>query len=456
MTDYRTSRLFTGQKGPEGAPEVFIDPNTLSKDGTAALGSLNFTNSAKYMAYTLAQSGSDWQEVYVMDVAGKKLLSDKLDFIKFSGISWKGEDGFYYSRYPAPDEKSKLSKQNENHKVYFHKLGTPQSSDLLIYEDKQNPKRLIFASTSDDERFLFITKSEGTSGSEIWVKDLVANGDFKLLVKGFENEAQAIDNDGDRILVRTNINAPNYQVVSIDPNAPSQDKWTIVIPTRTKLLQSVSTAGGKLFLGYLEDASSRVYQTSYKGVLERNVNLPGIGTVSGFDGEKKDKEVYFSYTSFNSPPVIYRYTIANGKTSIFKRTEVKINPDNYTTIQSFFTSKDGANVPMFITYKKGIQLTGTNPTLIYGYGGFNVAMTPGFSISNAFFLEQGGVYVVVNLRGGNEYGEEWHKQGMLQNKQNVFNDLIAAAEWLIEKNILILQSLQSPAEVMADYLLEQQ
>ena len=420
------------QAGLNGAPEVFIDPNTMSKDGTAAVSTPAFSKNKKYAAYLIAQSGSDWQEGHLMDAATKKVLDDKIQWIKFSGISWKGEDGFYYSRYPQPDEKSMMSKQNQFHKVYYHKIGTPQSSDVLVYEDASHPLRNVYAGVTEDESFLIINTTEGTSGSEIWIKNLKNDQkDFSLLIKGFDTEASVVDNDGDRLLVKTNADAPNYKVVSIDPKNPSKENWQTIIPTRTKLLLNVGTAGNKLFLTYLEDASSRVYQTNYKGILEREIKLPGIGTASGFGGNRDDNELFYSYTSFNYPPAIFHYTISSGQTELFRRAEAKINADNYITVQSFFTSKDGAKVPMFITYKKGLKLDGNNPTLVTGYGGFNIPSTPGFSISNAFFLEQGGVYVLVNLRGGNEYGEAWHKAGMLQNKQNVFNDFIGAAEFLI-------------------------
>lgn len=421
------------QPGLNGTPEIFIDPNKMSKDGTAAVSTPSFTKNKKYAAYMIAQAGSDWQEAYVMDVATKKVLDDKIQWIKFSGLSWKGDDGFYYSRYPEADETKKMTNQNQNQKLYYHKLGTPQSEDVLIYEDKEHPLRSVGGGLTEDERFLLIHQSEGTSGSQIWVKDMKnPNSSFILLIKGFDTNAGVIDNDGDRLLVRTNADAPNYKVVSIDPKNPSKENWQTIILTRTNFLQSVGTAGGKLFLTYLEDASSRVYQTNYKGVLEREIKLPGIGTAGGFDGNREDNELFYTYSSFNYPPAIFHYTISNGQTELFRKAEAKINADNYQTVQSFFTSKDGAKVPMFITYKKGLKLNGNNPTLIYGYGGFNIPSTPGFSISNAFFLEQGGVYVLVNLRGGNEYGEAWHKAGMLQNKQNVFNDFIGAAEFLIK------------------------
>ena len=415
------------QKGLDAQPEIFIDPNTFSKDGTVALAGIYFTSNAKYCAYQTAQAGSDWEEATIMEVATKKILADKIQWIKFSGISWKGNEGFYYSRYPESAEKDKLKNQNRFHSVYYHTLGTDQSKDYIVHQDKEHPLRNITAGLTEDERFLILSISEGTSGDEVLVEDLYKSVEDKkppyLLIKGFNTEASVIDNDGNRILVRTNADAPNYKVVSIDPEKPAKENWITIIPERTKFLQHAGTAGGKLLLTYLEDASSWVYQCTYKG----------IGTAGGFGGDKDDKEFFYSFSSYNYPPTIFRYDIATGKSVLFRKTEVKVNTADYRTQQIFFTSKDGTKVPMFITYKKGLRLNGNNPVLLYGYGGFNIPQTPGFSISNAFFLEQGGVYAVVNLRGGNEYGEEWHKKGMLLNKQNVFDDFIAAAEFLIEQ-----------------------
>lgn len=424
------------QQGLDAEPEVFIDPNKLSKDGTASISVPSFSKNNKYAVYLQAQSGSDWEVAHVMNVAGKSLLKDELKFIKFSGTSWKDDEGFYYSRYPQTDDKEKLTVQNQNHKVYFHKIGTPQSEDVLIYEDREHPLRVIGAWLTEDEHFLIVSKSEGTSGSEIWVKNMQKNSaknDFTLLVKGFDTESSVIDNDGDKLLVRTNAVAPNYKVVLIDPQKPARTNWETVIPERKELLESVGTAGGKLFLSYLQDASSRVYQTDYKGYHAKQIELPGIGSAAGFNAHKKDKELFYSYSSYDHPASIYRYNIEKGTSTLFRKSEAKVNAENYQTVQSFCISKDGTKVPMFITYKKGIKLDGNNPVLMYGYGGFNVPLTPGFSISFAFFLEHGGVLAVVNLRGGNEYGEEWHKEGMLQNKQNVFDDFIAAAQFLIDK-----------------------
>ena len=422
------------QKGLKAETEVFIDPNTMSKDGTAAIGTPSFSKNKKYAVYLEAQAGSDWQVAHVMNVKDKSLLKDEIKFIKFSGTSWKGDDGFYYSRYPAPDEINKLTTQNQFHKVYYHQLGTPQSEDELIYEDKDHPLRTVAAGLTEDEHFLMLSKSEGTSGTELWVKNMkstFSNG-FILLVKGFDTDAGFIDNDGDQLLVLTNDEAPNYKVVLIDPKNPAKENWKTVIPERKELLEGVGTAGGKLFISYLQNASSKIYQSDYKGHLEHEIKLPAIGSAGGFNGNKEDKEIFYSFSSFNYPPTIFRYNIVTGKTDLFRKSEVKVNTVDYETIQSFFTSKDGTKVPLFITFKKGLKRDGNNPVLLYGYGGFNIPMTPAFSISNAFFIEQGGVFVVVNLRGGNEYGEAWHKGGMLQNKQNVFDDFIGAAQYLID------------------------
>jgi prolyl oligopeptidase len=419
------------QQGLDAAPEVFIDPNTMSADGTAVPGVPVFTKSARYCAYLQSQSGSDWQEAYVMDVANKKLLADKLEWIKFSSIAWKGEEGFYYSRYPVADADNKLSGKNEYHKIYFHRLGTTQAQDQLVYEDNAHPLRNVYASVTEDERYLVLNLSEGTSGTEIWVKDLVTNKEFVRLLKGFEHEASVVESTGSRLLVFTNADAPNYRIVSISPSQPDKENWQEIVPAKNHLLSAVGSAGGKLFLTYLENASSRVYQHNLSGSLERSIALPGIGSTSGFDGLSSDKELFYGFTSFNTPNTIYRYDIATGKTTLFRKPELNFDTDAIVTEQVFFTSKDGTQVPMFVSYKKGLVKNGKNPTLVYGYGGFNIPLTPSFSIANAFFIEQGGVYVQVSLRGGSEYGENWHKAGMLQNKQHVFNDAIAAAEYLV-------------------------
>jgi len=424
---YRTKDLKAG-------PEVFLDPNTLSKEGIVALNGLSFSKSGKLLAYSLSKAGSDWTEIFLMDVESKKLLSDKIEWTKFGGAAWIGEEGFYYSAYDKPDEKSKLSKANEFQKVYYHKIGTAQSEDQLVYEDKEHPKRYFGCGLTEDERFLILSISEGTSGAEIWVRDLkdAAQTGFSLLVKGFDTQSNVVENDGDKLLVKTNYQSPNFRVVAIDPKNPARENWKTIIPEQKEVLLGVGTGGGNLFTNYLKDASSRVYQYDYNGKQIREIKLPGIGSAGGFGAEKEDKEFYYSYSSFATPPAIYKYDIASGKSELYKTTEINMSTADIVTEQIFFTSKDGTKVPMFLTYKKGIKKDGSNPVLLYGYGGFNIPMTPGFSVSNAFFVEQGGIYVVVNLRGGNEYGEEWHKGGMLLNKQNVFDDFIGAAEYLIK------------------------
>lgn len=424
------------QKGFRGKPEEFLNPNTLNKEGIAAVGSTNFSKSGKYFSYTVAVAGSDWQEGYVMETATKKLLKDKIQWTKFGSFSWKGDEGFYYSGYDAPDEKTKLSQQNQFNKVYYHKLGTDQKDDILIYEDKEHPLRYNSAGLTEDNRFLILFVSEGTSGAELWYWDTKhpSQTKFKLLIPGFSTEPDLIDNDKDMLLVRTNDGAPNYKVVLIDPENLAKEKWKTIIPEREEALQSVGTAGGYLFASYLKDASTKVYQYTYDGKLVREIKLPGIGTASGFGGEKGDKELFYTFSSFSTPPSIYRFNIANGTSALFRKTEVKLKTDEFVTEQLFFTSKDGTKVPMFLTYKKGMVRNSQNPVLIYGYGGFNIPVTPGFGISNAFFIEQGGIYVSVTLRGGSEYGEKWHKAGMLENKQNVFDDFIGAAEFLVKEN----------------------
>lgn len=423
------------QKGLDGKADVFLDPNKLSKDGTAAVGSISFSKGSGYMAYLVAQSGSDWQVAELMDVRDGKRLEDKIDFIKFSELSWKGDEGFYYSRYPVPDEKEKLTGQNRFHKVYFHKIGTPQSKDELIYEDNNHPMRIVSAGVTEDGRFLMLSISEGTSGSELLVKDLKNNQkDFTLLIKGFSGENSFVDNDGDKIIVRTNQDAPNYRLVLIDPAHPDKSHWKTIVPEQTEMLENAGTGGGKLFLTYLKDASSRIYQASYDGSIEHAIELPGIGSAVGFDAKRGDKEIFYIFSSYNYPVTIFKYDIAAGKNTLYRKSDLKLRTDNLEVKQLFFTSKDGTRVPMFVTYKKGMKPDGNNPVLLYGYGGFNIALTPSFSVSNAFFVQQGGVYAVVNLRGGNEYGEAWHKAGMLQNKQHVFDDMISAAEFLVKEN----------------------
>lgn len=428
----QNQNIWYRQKQLTGKPELFLDPNKLSDDGTVSLGTFRFDKSGKYMAYSIQRAGSDWQEGYVMNVNTKEVLQDKLEFLKFTGFSWKGDDGFYYSRYPEPNEGDNLKGKNLFQAVYFHKLGTPQSEDKLIYVDNKNPQRFARVFVTEDERFLVLNTSEGTSGVEIWVMEFNGeNRDFKLLIPGFETQANVIDNIGAKLLVRTNDGAPNYRLVLIDPSNPHKDNWETVIPEQKQVLQSVGTGGGYLFPSYLKDASTKVYQYSYDGKMIREIKLPGIGSAGGFGANKEDKEFFYTFNSYNYPTTIFKYNISTGASTLYKKAEVNFNPTDFEVKQVFVPSKDGTKVPVFLTYKKGLQLNGKNTVLMYGYGGFNIAETPGFNVSNLFFLEQGGVYAHVVLRGGSEYGEEWHKAGMLENKQNVFDDFISVAEWLI-------------------------
>jgi prolyl oligopeptidase len=424
------------QKGLNGKPEVLLDPNKLSADGTVAIQATAFSKTQKFFAYAVSASGSDWQEIYVMDLAGRKLLNEKLEYVKFTGISWAGDDGFYYSGYDRPkDEKTKFSAKTEFQKVFYHKIGTAQTADKLIYEDKEHPLRYVGGGLTEDERFLVLSISEGTDGSEIKVKDLKDKNaaGFITIVPGFKTNANVIDNIGGNILLQTNSDAPKYKVVLLDPHNPAATNWKTVIPEQKEPLEGVSTGGGKVFASYLKDACTEVNQYTPEGKLEHKLQLPGVGTASGFGCKKEDNFFFYTFTSFTYPATTFKYDIKTGKSELYKKPDVKFDPEVFETKQVFYPSKDGTKVPMFITYKKGMKLDAANPTLLYAYGGFNINITPAFSVANMVFIENGGVYCVANLRGGGEYGEEWHKAGMLQNKQNVFDDFISAAEYLIRE-----------------------
>jgi prolyl oligopeptidase len=429
------------QKGLNAEPEVFLDPNTLSADGTVALSGITFSKDHKYAAYTVSESGSDWQQIFVMEVATKKLLSDEVKWVKFSNASWRS-NGYYYSRYDAPAKGKEFSTQNQYQKVYYHTLGTAQEKDELVFEDKEHPLRYFFAQVTDDERYVIVYASEGTHGTELYAKDMDTNSQgFQLICKGFENNYSVIDNVGNKLLVHTDYGAPNYRLVSIDPRQTHSSSWKTIIPEKPELLEGVNSAGGKLFASYLKDASSKVYQLSIDGKTENEIKLPAIGSAGGFSGEKTDKELFYTFTSFTYPTTIYRYTIATGKSEVFRKSEVKFSIDDYVTKQIFYTSKDGTKVPMFIVHKKGLVMDGNNPTYLYAYGGFNISLTPSFSAKMMVFLENGGIYAMPNLRGGGEYGENWHKGGMLEKKQNVFDDFIGAAEYLIKEKYTSSQKL---------------
>jgi prolyl oligopeptidase len=424
------------QKGLEGTPEVLIDPNAWSADGTARLAAFAPSKDAKYAVYGISKSGSDWQEYKVMELATKKTLSDSIEWVKVSGVAWHG-DGFYYSRYPKPAAGQEKASINEHHQVYFHKIGTPQSADLLVYEDKDNPQRFHLLDTTEDERFAILTISDrgkGKNGNAVFVRDL-AKGDktFRPVVEQIGDDTyNVIDNVGEKLLVVTNHEAPNERVVLIDPARPVKSAWTTVLAERPEPLQGAGTAGGKLFATYLKDVTTKAYVYSLDGKLENEITLPGPGIAGGFGGQRDDTVVFYSYNSLNTPPTIYRYDIPSKKSATFREPKVPgYDPARYETKQVFYTSKDGTKVPMFLVHKKGLKLDGNNPTLLYGYGGFNVVQSPTFSAARLALLEQGFVYANANLRGGGEYGETWHQAGTKLKKQNVFDDFIAAAEWLI-------------------------
>ncbi|MCW0484036.1 prolyl oligopeptidase family serine peptidase [Gaoshiqia sediminis] len=418
----------------EGEPSVLLDPNTLSEDGTVALSSIEISEDGKYLVYSIARSGSDWNEVFVKNIETGEMLPDHIVWVKFSGLSWY-DGGFFYSAYDAPEAGSELSKSNEYQKVFYHKLGTPQVEDQLIAEDSTRPKRMFGAGVTDDKRFLTLTMSETTHGNALSVKDLSkAGAEFVPFMESFDYEFNVVDNVGDDLFILTNYQAPKYRLVKININRPQEKDWTEIIPEKENVLQSVSFVAGKIVVDYMKDARSEVEVYAYDGTFEYTIQLPGVGSAGAFSGKKDENLAFYSYTSFNTPGEIYQYDFAKKESSLYFRPEVKFNPDDYQVKQEFYQSKDGTRVPLFIVHKKGIELNGQNPALLYGYGGFNISLTPSFSSTRMVFLENGGVLAVANLRGGGEYGEEWHKAGTKLQKQNVFDDFIAAAEYLIAEN----------------------
>ncbi|RYY18310.1 MAG: S9 family peptidase [Cytophagaceae bacterium] len=423
---------------PKGQPlesaVVLLDPNKFSADGTTALAGMHFSNDHRYLAYATSGGGSDWQKVHLLDMQTRQLLPDELDWVKVSGVSWAGK-GFYYSGYDAPKAgENSLAGKNEYHKVYYHQLGTPQSQDKLVYEDKTKALGFRIAGATDDERFLFLSLTDSKAdGNKLLVRDLKDPKQATTWVTvqtSYEFDTSVIGNVGGELLVYTNDHAPNFKVVRIDPKKPQPASWKTVIPEAPEKLESVSQAAGTLLATYLHDASSQVKVYAEDGGYKYDVELPAIGTAAGFGGRRTDKDLYYAFTSFTYPTTIYKYDPATNQSTVFKAPKVDVNPAEYLTTQVFYASKDGTKIPMFITHKKGLKLTGKNPTYLYAYGGFNVSLTPGFSAARMLWLENGGVLAIPNLRGGGEYGEAWHKAGMTPNKQNVFDDFIAAAEYL--------------------------
>lgn len=420
------------QVGDNGTPEMFLDPNHFSAEGTTSLQGIDFTKNGDLAAYQISEGGSDWRKVIVIKTSDKSVVGDTLIDVKFSGLAWKGTYGFYYSSYDKPKAGSQLSGLTQYHKLFYHKLGTPQSTDKLIFGGDKTPRRYIGAYLTEDERFLVITAATSTTGNELYIQDLSKPGSQIVnVVDNFDNQHSVLDNVGSKLYIITNIYSPNFKIVTVDAENPSITHWKNLIP-ETKNVLSASTAGGKIFAEYLKDATSFVQQYDMSGKLERTITLPSVGTATGFGAKKEEKETYYTFTSYVYPSTIFKLDIASGQSTVYKKSGVKFDPELYESKQVFYTSKDKTKIPMIITYKKGTVLNGENPLMLYAYGGFGVSLTPAFSTSNIILLEHGGIYAVPNLRGGGEYGETWHRKGIKMKKQNVFDDFIAAAEYLIK------------------------
>ncbi|MBP7182245.1 MAG: S9 family peptidase, partial [Flavobacterium sp.] len=417
------------RKDAKGTETIFLDPNTFSKDGTTSLGGLDFSKDGSKVAYSISEGGSDWRKVIVMDVISKKIIEDTIVDVKFSGVSWKGNEGFYYSSYDKP-KGSELSAKTDQHKLYFHKLGTAQKDDIVIFGADQK-RRYVGGGVTEDDRYLVITAANSTYGNELYVKDLTKpNSPIVTIVDNFKSDNNIIENEGEKLFIETDWNAPNKRIVTVDVNNPKPENWKDFIPETENVL-SPSTGGGYFFANYMKDAVSVVKQYDYSGKLVREIKLPGVGTAGGFGGKKKEKILYYSFTNYITPGSIFSFEPKTGTSEVYQKPKVDFKSEQYESKQVFYTSKDGTKIPMVITHKKGLKLDGKNPTMLYGYGGFNVSLTPSFSIANAVWMENGGVYAVPNLRGGGEYGKKWHDAGTKMQKQNVFDDFIAAAEYLI-------------------------
>jgi prolyl oligopeptidase len=418
----------------DGKEEVFLDPNTFSKNGTISLGGLNFSKNGELAAYSISEGGSDWRKIIVIHTETKKIIEDTLIDVKFSGISWYRNEGFYYSSYDKP-KGSQLTAKTDQHKLYYHKLGTKQEKDILVFgESKEEKHRYVGGYVSEDNNYLFISASVSTSGNKLFIKNL-SNPSSKIetIIGNTDSDTYVIDNVGSKLYLVTNLNAPNQKIVTVEASNPLPENWKDFI-SETKQVLSPSKGGGYFFIEYMVDAVSKVKQYDYDGKFIRDITLPGVGNAGGFGGKKEDKIDYYSFTNYNTPSSIYKFNIETGESELYWKPSIDFNSDAYESKQIFYTSKDGTKVPMIITHKKGIKLNGKNPTILYGYGGFNISLNPSFSIANAVWMEQGGIYAVPNLRGGGEYGKEWHKAGTQMKKQNVFDDFIAAAEYLINNN----------------------
>lgn len=418
------------KKGLDGNEEILLDPNTLSDDGTTSVGGVSFSNDNKYMAYLVSKAGSDWKEIFIMNIETKELLSETINWVKFSGVAWH-KNGFYYSGYKAPKDGKEFSNKNEFHTVFYHQLGTTQNDDKTIYRDDENPLKNHYCSTTDDEHFLIISGSKGTSGNNLIAKDLTKeNSDFVTLVNHFNNDTWVVDNINNQLLVQTNIDAPNKRIATTTLDNPNPENWQDFIPEKDYVLEGISLVGDKIFATYLKDVQSKIESYDLTGKYLADIKLPGIGICYGVSGKRNYTDAYFSFTSFTTPTSTYKLDINTLDYELYFKPETNFKSEDYVTEQVFYKSKDGTKVPMFISYKKGIKKDGSNPTLLYGYGGFDISYKPSFDVAKSVFMMNGGVYAVANLRGGSEYGEAWHKAGMLHNKQNVFDDFAAAAEYL--------------------------
>ena len=427
--------IYRHKKGsnPDTA-EVFLDPNNFSEDGTVSLGGTSFSKDGKTLAYAISEGGSDWRKILILNTETKEIIEDTLVDIKFSGMSWFKNEGFYYSSYDKP-KGSELSAKTDQHKVYYHKLGTPQKEDALIFGGTPSEKhRYIYGNVTEDNKYLLISPRVSTSGNKLYIKDLSnPNNPLVTILDHTDSDSYVIDNIGSKLFLVTNLNAPNKKIVTVDAANPTPENWVDFIP-ETEYVLSPSKGGGYFFTEYMVDAISKVKQYDYDGKFIRDIQLPGVGNAGGFGGKKEEKTDYFSFTNYNTPASIYTFNVDTGASELYWKPSIDFNPEDYISKQVFYNSKDGTKVPMIITHKKGVELNGKNPTILYGYGGFNVSLNPSFSITNAVWMEQGGVYAVPNLRGGGEYGKEWHKAGTQLKKQNVFDDFIAAAEYLIANN----------------------
>ena len=417
----------------KGEEEVFLDPNLFSKDGTTSLAGVSFSKDGSLVAYSISEGGSDWRKIIVKNVESNQIIEDTLVDVKFSGVSWKANNGFYYSSYDKPDG-SELSEKTDQHKLYYHELGTYQSEDKLIYGGNENEKnRYVRGYVTSDNRFLVIDAAKKTTGNKLLIKDLTTNSKLKTIVGNYDSNTYLMDNIGSKLFLVTDYSAPNKKIVTVDIKNPSQENWKDFIP-ESKFVLSASKCGDYLFASYMIDAISKVYQYDYSGKLVREIKLPGIGRASGFNGKKDQNSLYFNFSNYYTPNTSYKLDLISGKYDEYWKPLIDFDSSNYESKQIFYNSKDGTKVPMIITYKKGKELNSKNPTILYGYGGFNISRTPGFSVANAVWMEQGGVYAVPNIRGGGEYGRKWHNAGVQLKKQNVFDDFIAAAEYLIDNN----------------------